>query len=241
MRALCLVAVLVAVGCAKGAAEGTAGPKGDPGPAGPAGPAGAAGAQGVAGPQGPTGPAGAAGPTGATGAQGVIGAQGPIGPAGPAGAAGPRGATGPMAPGPVWVDANGNSAGRFYSGAIPALGAGVWYFDDTGLIWALDAETATVSEAATVDVFYAQAGCAGEGYLPTLPPRAVFKIAGEAGRFARADSQPAQVVPTVSTRTASGCLAVGFGLSPLIARSGLAAVAGAPPALSGAPWHLEFK
>ena len=244
MRAICVLTLVVAAGCAKGGTEGPPGPKGDTGAAGAPGPAGATGPAGAPGPAGITGaagPQGPAGPQGMAGAPGAAGAQGLIGPAGPAGAVGPRGATGPAAPGPVWVDSSGNPAGRYYSGAIPSLGSGVWYFDDSGLIWSLDAETATVSEAATVEAFHAQPGCGGEGYLPALPPRAVFKIAGDTGRYARGDAQAAQIVATVSTRTASGCLASGLGPSALIARSGLVVVSAAPPAPSGAPWHLEFK
>jgi hypothetical protein len=69
----------------------------------------------------------------------------------------------------------------------------------------------------------------------------VFALAGQAGLFARGDAQASVVVGTASTRTTTGCLASGFGLSPLVGVAGLASLSGGAPALTGAPWHLEIR
>ncbi len=235
MRGIGVLALLALLGCKGADAPVPQGSKGDPGPAGAQG---AAGPTGVAGAQGPQGAAGA---TGAPGAAGVQGPAGQAGAAGAAGALGPTGPTGPAAAATVWVDATGNPAARFLTGFLPGLGSGVFYFDAQGFVWTLDPEAAAVRDVATLDLFFAGAGCSGAAYVPALPPRAVFSLWGQPGEFARGDAQPLRTVSTASSMTSSGCVAQGFGLSPLVARDGLTSVSQSPPALSGGPWHLEIR
>ena len=113
--------------------KGDKGDKGDIGPAGPAGPAGPTGPTGPIGPTGSTGPTGATGPQGKQGAQGVQGLQGPQGPSGPQGASGVT---------------------------APASGFFTLQVDPNGDLYAVYADTATVSAApvsydpTTGDLYY---------------------------------------------------------------------------------------
>lgn len=113
--------------------KGDKGDKGDIGPAGPAGPTGPTGPAGPIGPTGSTGATGATGPQGKQGAQGIQGLQGPQGPSGPQGASGVT---------------------------APASGFFTLQVDPNGDLYAVYADTATVSEApvsydqATGDLYY---------------------------------------------------------------------------------------
>lgn len=146
----------------------------------------------------------------------------------------------------VWVDANGRTIAPLADG-LPEVGAatgGLAYVAPDGLIWDLNAETATVSPrprpGTETFVFFADPECAGPAYVFVMPPRYVFTIPDFSCAWVRPDNLTSERFSVTYYLVGSVC--VRSGTRYLMLLSKLVAVDPTPPDLGACPpLHIERR
>src|SRR5262249_35936476 len=136
----------------------------------------------------------------------------------------------------VWVDATG-------SVIAPFVGIGTSYMDDAGHFWSLDPNLATTSVSYTGQLYFAEPGCNGPGYVGWslyFLPRSVIRIRGFPGAWVRRDDAVSEVISTRSIDYGEGC-EPWSGNVPVVQASALIEVDSTPPYAGVPPLRVERR
>ena len=146
----------------------------------------------------------------------------------------------------VWVDANGRTIAPL-AGDVPPMdgpASALAYVAPDGLIWSMNAETATVSprQRATSEtgIFFADPECTGPAYVAAAPPRYVFRIPDTSCAWARPDDLTSEMFSVTYYSVGSSCVRSVARYLMLMSR--LIVVDPTPPDLGACPpLHIERR